>query len=383
LFCSISVIRLIHIAPQLPPTVGGVADYTAILSQRLVEVSDGAIEPVLVNAGWKESPPPEVEFPTVDISGRADAKTLTGTIRRLAQEASGDAAVLLEYSGYGFAKRGAPWWLVQGLQRVCSEQPGISIITMFHELYATGPPWTSAFWLSPAQRYVAAELARFSDAVVTNRTSSAQWLQSRVGDAMPVTMQPVFSNVGEPEAVSPYGDRKAKAIMFGGARRKSKVYRNHWADLEALCKRLDISDILDVGGAVQGEAKRQRVRRLGHLPSEEVARCFHEARVGFLWRGLDALTKSGVMAAYMAFGVVPVIIRNDTSHCPMLTPGDHFFTLETVNGTVPSLSTLSRVSDQAKDWYYTYAHSRRTAQRVLHLIQSARHPPASLSHEAA
>lgn len=43
--------RIIHIAPELPPKVGGVADYNAILSRRLVEVSDGTVEPVLIYAG--------------------------------------------------------------------------------------------------------------------------------------------------------------------------------------------------------------------------------------------------------------------------------------------------------------------------------------------
>jgi hypothetical protein len=47
----VTPVRLIHIAPELPPTVGGVADYAVILSRRLVEVSDGTVEPVLIYAG--------------------------------------------------------------------------------------------------------------------------------------------------------------------------------------------------------------------------------------------------------------------------------------------------------------------------------------------
>ena len=58
--------HIIHITPELPPTVGGIADYTAILTQRLVEVSDGILEPVLVRAGKASDELPNVDFEYVD-----------------------------------------------------------------------------------------------------------------------------------------------------------------------------------------------------------------------------------------------------------------------------------------------------------------------------
>ena len=82
-------IRLIHISPELPPTVGGVADYTAILSRRLVEVSDGIIEPVLVHAGNQSAEAIEVDFPTVDLSGERSASALAETIEQLAARSRG------------------------------------------------------------------------------------------------------------------------------------------------------------------------------------------------------------------------------------------------------------------------------------------------------
>ena len=68
--------------------MGGVADYTAILSRRLVEVSDGEVEPVLVRAGWKapDSREPTVDFPVVERSGVRSASALAETVEQLAQE---------------------------------------------------------------------------------------------------------------------------------------------------------------------------------------------------------------------------------------------------------------------------------------------------------
>ncbi|MFZ4728709.1 MAG: glycosyltransferase family 1 protein, partial [Pseudanabaena sp.] len=68
--------------------------------------------------------------------------------------------VLLHYVGYGYAKRGCPVWLVDGIQRWKNLYPDRLLVTMFHELHASGtPPWTSSFWLSPLQKNLVTRLA--------------------------------------------------------------------------------------------------------------------------------------------------------------------------------------------------------------------------------
>ena len=89
-------IRLIHIAPELPPKVGGVADYTAILSRRLVEVSDGAVEPVLVHAGKERAGAIDVGFPAVDLSGGGTTGALGEAISLVDLENDHRGVVLLE-----------------------------------------------------------------------------------------------------------------------------------------------------------------------------------------------------------------------------------------------------------------------------------------------
>jgi len=66
--------------------------------------------------------------------------------------------------------------LVDGLQRWRTASINRLLVTMFHEVYATGPPWASSFWLSPLQRNLAARLAQMSDHCLTSRQGYAKLL---------------------------------------------------------------------------------------------------------------------------------------------------------------------------------------------------------------
>src|SRR5207253_579189 len=52
--------------------------------------------------------------------------------------------VLLHYVNYGFQKRGIPFRLLSILRALRKQHRG-KLVTVFHELYASGSPWTSAF----------------------------------------------------------------------------------------------------------------------------------------------------------------------------------------------------------------------------------------------
>jgi len=317
-------LRLIHITPELPPTIGGIADYTSILSRRLVEVSDGAIQPLLVRAGWKKGEAIDAEFPAKDLAGQCSAKSLANTISKLAGQTENKAVVLLEYSGYGYAKRGAPMWLLRGLQKVC-EKDDIPLVTMFHELYANGKPWSSAFWMSPLQRYVAARLAKLSNAVVTNREQSAQWLQKYVSDDKPLHVQPVFSNVGEPESVPPFEEREPYAVVFGGEGMKQRLY-SEWEDsIDSFLQEVGIEKIIDIGGTDKTVQKLERfpVETVGIQLASAIGEYMKNAQLGLIDYPLDRLTKSGVFSAYMAYGL-NICVRAETGDPAPLKEGVHF-----------------------------------------------------------
>lgn len=358
--------RLIHITPQWPPTVGGVADYAEILSRRLVEVTGGRVAPVLVHAGWQPGPTPEADFPAVDVSEQCSADALAEIIGALRAEASGPSVVLLEYSGYGYAKRGTPWWLIRGLKTVRTRHSALRLITVFHELYATGPLWASSFWLSPVQRYVAARLARLSDGLLTNRMVSADWLQRYMQPGAPLRVCPVFSNVGEPDAVPSWDEREPYAVVFGGGPRKDDLYANRWDDVWTACKQFGVERVVDVGPPPSVEVADYPVEVVGTLPRNEVSRWLRNATLGFLRRRrLDALTKSGVFAAYLAHGTLPVV---DSDNGRVTYPGLEtcFISTRTVSMNGQGKTMCMR----ARTWYREHAHSRVTARNVWALIEA-------------
>jgi len=357
--------RLIHIAPELPPTVGGVADYTAILTQRLVEVSGRIVEPVLVHAGRESTETIEVDFPTVDLSGKCSAAALAETVERLAQEAEGPAAVLLEYSGYGYSGNGAPRWLVNGLHRACEED--VPLITVFHELYATSVrPWERRFWTMPVQYYVADRLARLSDGLTANWDAAAQWLERRV-DGQPVRMSPTFSNVGEPESVPAYSERNPYAVCFGGAGRKEALYRRHGDVLCDVLRRLDIERIVDLGSKPVDEAYAEMdvpVESKGIQPEEVISAYLKEASIGLSNHPLHCLKKSGIWASYAVHGV-PTMLSASPFKIPHLRENDHFLLLQ--SGEVKQ-AHFDSICQNVRTWYREVASSESAARRVLSIL---------------
>ncbi|MBB4062398.1 hypothetical protein [Salinibacter ruber] len=340
------------------------ADYTAILSRRLVEVSNGEVEPVLIHAGKDPADTIEVEFPVVDQSGEQSAGALASTVRRLSDETNKEAAVLLEYSGYGYAKRGAPLWLARGLRRVCEEE-GIPLVTMFHELYATGPPWTSAFWLSPIQALIIQRIAVYSDGIVTNRISSKRWLCLASSDKTSVQVQPVFSNVGEPDTRRPFSQRKNQAVVFGGERSKRKIYQKNGKRVREYLRSIGVTQVIDVGAYPNDDALAAfglPVFKKGILPSREVSRYIGESKIGIGNAPSDCVTKSGSVAAYLAHGTIPLLIKG--IEVLQLKKATFFIELKS-----HKKRNLKRVSKEGKKWYDKFAKSGVAANQFIDIFK--------------
>lgn len=269
---------------------------------------------------------------------------------------------LLHYSGYGFSKRGAPLWL---LNKIETERPRInSLGIFFHELYASGPPWGSAFWLSPVQKHIARRLAELSDFWITNREGSAQWLRPFAGDK-PHAVLPVFSNVGEMPAYSSV--RVPKIVVFGGAALRMATYRAAgnalfvWAQAQGL-------EIHDIGPAISDPVILKSLRdahvvQHGRLAKEEVSSHLSDASFGILAYSVDYVAKSGVFAAYCAHGVCPVLIAGNFVPSDGLIPSAHYLTGLPVD--VDLGITVKKIGDTAWHWYQTHnlaAHGNKLKQ---------------------
>jgi hypothetical protein len=279
--------RIVQIVPELPRSEGGVGGYAHALARRL---ADGfGVETRFIEAD--------------------DATPL---------DLAAGETVLLHYANYAYQRRGCPARLVTGLE--AWRRSGGRLVTVFHEVYAEGPPWRSSFWLGPRQRRLAARIARASDRLVTTLDLYAG-LVRRLVPGLDLEVAPVFSTVGEPAEVPAFRDRPKTMIVFGGAGVRRRTGEEHRADLLAACRSLEIREVLDVGPAtgLSPSLDGLPVRVLGPLPEEEVSRRMLGAAAGFLAYPPAFLPKSTIYAAYCAHGLVPVCAADGVADDPGAT----------------------------------------------------------------
>lgn len=314
------------IALVIPAGAGGVRDYAEVLAGALIDAGNAA----RVFDWCKED---------------------ASSIDELFTESD---CIYLQYSGYGYARRGAPLWMLRHLEKRRSSIKSFGVF--FHELYAFGPPWGSAFWLSPAQRYIAKRIARLSDFWLTNREESRQWLS---GSKVPVPNKalPVISNVGELRAYN--SDRKKIAVVFGSGARRRNTYLSAGDALFSWAHRHGLA-LHDIGPAMSDTKMdtllaRHGVVRHGRLDKNEVAKLFSEAMYGLLACSLEYVEKSGIFAAYCAHGIAPLLITPRSSACDRLIPMcEHLEASAFANRHLPDCTSVGKA---AWEWYQGHSLS--------------------------
>ena len=335
---------LVQVVPTLPPAVSGVGDYAMLLARDLL-ARHGVGTRLVVGGdpGW-HSPVDVAPFPAVAVAARS--------VDGLRTLLDGSGVVLLHYVPYGYANRGCPFWLVDALEQWKRAAGSSSrLLLLFHEVYASGPPWSSAFWTSPFQQRLAARLARLADARRITTTISRRELHRILGrrNALPTTVAPVFSNVGEPSDLPPSDTRERQIVVFGGRAVREAVYA-HAAALEAFCVRQNIARVVDVGTPIPGGVRfgGVEVHETGVLTAAEISALFSRSLAGYFSYPAPHLGKSGTFAAYCAHRMVPVTFPGNVGAEEGLRAGEHY--LEGVEND----ASFDAVAGAAHAWYRTH-----------------------------
>src|SRR5437588_986267 len=312
---------LIQIVPRLPPAIDGLGDYAFYLAKQLRNDWEIDSHFIVGNPQWKSEQP--IGFPVVTIDERSSASLLEAL---QSPSRSLISSVLLHYVGYGYAKRACPFWLTRGLDQWKRQRPHRRLITVFHEVYAFGPPWSSSFWTSPFQKLLARRLAIISDQSMTPMRMYARILE-KLCHRLPnrVTSMPVFSNVGEPAEVRPLRERKNQIVVFGNVHQRSQVYTEHLQALIHTCRTLNIEEIIDIGPPVEVTSRFPvPFTQLGKRSAVDVSALLSSSRVGFLTYFDGYLAKSGIFAAYCAHGMLPVLPRRNASELDGVRAGNEY-----------------------------------------------------------
>lgn len=361
--------QVTSIVPRLHPTVDGVGDYALNLARQLradfnIETHFVVGDPIWPRATQMEG------FPISQMTVRS-APTLLSLLSGNCQHST---VVLLHYVNYGYAKRGCPIWLVDGLQRWLALGINRVLVTMFHELYAFGPPWASSFWLSPLQKNLAGRIARLSDRCLTSKQLHAEILyQLSRGKHKAIPTLPVFSNIGEPEPVPNLAKREQQMVVFGGRSNRLKVYRESLAQLELACQLLEIEKILDIGpvtGLNLSTLSGVPIVERGQLSDTEISSTMLNSLAGFFNYPIDFLAKSTIFAAYCAHGLLPVSPQGNTFSVDGIADGKQYWTVDNQTTGLLDLEEVQAIADRAYTWYQTHNLSAQAKVFADHLTDN-------------
>lgn len=357
-FAGKLLVRLIQIVPTLPPAVGGVGDYALVLARGL---RDRGWQTTFIAA--REEGDRRLE--AHDVLGLPAGDRASALVETL--ERAGADTVLLHYSGYGYAERGAPLWLPNGLTRWKSRGSERRLVVMFHEVHTTGRvPWNSSFWLSPIRKRVAHQLAQLADNCVTNCSHYRGMLRRRRPDADGIRIVPVPSNVGEADEIRPFSGREPTAVVFGQAKRRSDVYRR-LADFMPVLERYGIEALEDVGpplGSAATEALPIRIRHHGVLEPAALSDLLSGAKFGLLNLPAHLLAKSGCFAAYAAHGTVCLLNSDGAPAADGLRDGHHFVRIPPSSSGLSDERALETIGANVFAWYSAH-RLERIAERYV------------------
>ena len=343
---------IIQIVPRLFPVIDGLGDYALNLARQLRK--DFKIEThfIVGDPTWSGSTQLQ-GFPVSRVTAQSPNNLCSLLI---SDRTSVVTTVLLHYVGYGYARRGCPLWLVNGLERWRSEGSNRRLVTMFHELYAFGPPWTSSFCLSPLQRKLAARLAQISDRCLTSLQRYAEILAKfSQGKHSEIPALPVFSNIGESRQCLPLGNRHRRLVVFGGQRNR---LQQSWSELNYTCQVLEIEEIWDIGPPIDltfPNIDGVSIVKKGACTAAEISNALSNSLAGFFnYYDPTRLAKSGIFAAYCAHGMLPISPCFTPLPVDGIEPGKQYWIPRNQPTELDFMTALQAIADNAYAWYQTH-----------------------------
>ncbi len=339
--------RLLQVLPRLPPAVCGVGDYALNLASALKHHHQ--VETQFLCAGTASpEPAPEIPFP----SQRLPSLTAKSLSDWLIRHRSDFDAILLHISIYGYHKRGLPLWLDRGLAQSRLGDASLPLTSMFHELYAGGPPTSSAFWLGPFQKAVVRRLAKRATHLRTNRAQYADWLSDLSGHPRSnIQVFPVFSNFGEPSTLPPLSARPKAMAMYSWGIHDGRSLPEAVDAAADLCRRFNLTTLHLIG---RGSDKITpppglELRSYGYLPADSISEILANSQMAYCPYNPEYLGKSGLLASFAAHGLAVIT----TGKTPELPDGlrDRFEVLHESFLDSKPLPPLDTLGSTIKQWY--------------------------------
>lgn len=351
---------VLQIVPHLPGTFDGVGDYALNLARALA-ADHGLITTFLV-AG------------KTSVSSKDDFSVISGLDSAPEELARAHAHAILHYVNYGYQARGVPFRLRAFVKQLRPQLRG-KWVTTFHELYAAGPPWKSAFWLRPFQAGIARDMIKASSSCVVSNPPIEEAIHAS-DPRKPVYTVPAMSNFGEPDVIEFGGRSPQRWVICGGTALIGRSL-GLFEQLRPAIPAAFAPEHLDIVGGREDEFIGAAVNRLKrkisvhHNPEvaiELASDILRQAGFGFLdyfaggrvWPGM--VLKSTAFAALCAHGVIPIVSHREEAIAINGDPLPGPFYLTTSAVSFPGPDELPARGRQCYDWYRAHAHSRQAAR---------------------
>jgi len=245
---------------------------------------------------------------TISYASEPSPAALSAHIEGLCSTREFDS-VLVHYGAYGYSKDGRPAEFVQVIEGLAKKLP-VSIF--FHEIQATAMPWKRAFWTYPEQRKSAVSLVRSARASFTSNSEYIKTLESFKVPGAVLKKAPVISNVGEPSDLRPLRERARRLVIFGQFTNRLRIYEEHGQILKDVCRLLRIESVVDVGSGqspnIPASVDGVKLQRAGWMDEKQLSALMSDSVAGLVCYAPDIWEKSGVIAAYQAHALVPILI---------------------------------------------------------------------------
>jgi len=288
--------------------------------------------------------------------------------------------VLLHYVNYGFQKRGVPFRLLSVLREL-RRQHQAKLVTVFHELYASGPPWTSAFWLRPLQMHLAKSVARLSDACIVSSDNFRRELKRMVPNAR-VELHSVPSGIGEPP-LSPnqIADRDPHQwAIFGGTALVERSLRSFRQLLLRIPDSIAPGKLFVLGGddnpvtrslLVDLAVESDYLPRIAAADASEILKICSFGWFNYFHRPdveTSVILKSSAFASACAHGVIPVFPHRGSA---ISLNGDRLpgpFFVEPDCREIPDAQSRAKIAADIYSWYQRHASSESLVQGIAETL---------------
>jgi len=346
---------MLQIVSGFKPSVDGMGDFSRRLGAALWKQDSIRSHFLVYHRPRSPLNLEEIQPNTLSYPAEPTASSFREHLSQLRSERKFDC-VLMHYGPYAYSRDGRPAAFTEVIEELAQSA---RLLVFLHEICAGGMPWKKAFWTRREQQASASTLLRIADVAFTSNPLYLLWARPLNSTGREIIQVPIFSNIGEPEGLRPLAQRTRRLVIFGQLVTRLRLYKDWRKTLEEVCRKLRIETIVDVGSGespqIPTEILGVKVVRSGWMEEEQLSELMADSIAGIIGYWPDVWQKSGVIAAYQAHALVPIMVEVERrslpkpAFLPFISPQD-VSRLPTEAGTVTNAS-LQAIADAAHDQY--------------------------------